>query len=187
MATSSGASRGTDHPATRRFGYGIPRYLGSSRSGLVRLVDRRPLVGRRFPRTRRSVATLVSSNGRRRCTRCGFFGRSVDGRRRSLRSAASDYLLAELSDSLRMKSICSTPRALCRPVKVKWPNAPCGRPCCRLKARNSRLVRCKGWVNCSPKPNCFSVGAGRRSRDWPRPRRWNRKLRQHHREQSIDR
>ncbi|MDR3531166.1 MAG: hypothetical protein P4L90_11515 [Rhodopila sp.] len=45
----------------------------------------------------------------------------------------------------------------------KMADAHCVPPCCQLKARNSRLVPCTGWVRCSPKPGCSSVAAGRLS------------------------
>jgi hypothetical protein len=79
LSTNRESPHGSDHPAIR-LSDGTPRYLTGARYRRGRLADRHPLVGRRFPRPRRSVATLVPGNGRRRCPRCGLLGGSADGR-----------------------------------------------------------------------------------------------------------
>jgi hypothetical protein len=74
----------------------------------------------------------------------------------------------------RTKSICSMPQALCRLANIKWRSARCVPRCSRLKARNSRLAPCTGWVICSPRPDCSSARGSRppqaRRRPWRRSR-----------------
>lgn len=76
------------------------------------------------------------------------------------------------------------PHTLRRPATRIWRKRRCAPRCSRGRVRNSRSVRWRASVSCSPRPGCFSAGGG----NLPKiTLRLNRGFRPCHREWSIDR